>query len=58
MPASAPGTRWTLRLIALGYLAALLALPVGMIFWRTFEHGVGAGVGRADRPSARCTPCG
>jgi sulfate transport system permease protein len=41
MPASAPGTRWTLRLIALGYLAALLALPVGMIFWRTFEHGVG-----------------
>ncbi len=29
-----------LRTIALGYLAALLAAPVLMIFYRTFEHGL------------------
>jgi sulfate transport system permease protein len=31
-----------LRVLALGYLAALLLVPVGMVFYRTFEHGVGA----------------
>ena len=30
-----------LRVLALGYLAALLLVPVGMVFYRTFEHGVG-----------------
>jgi sulfate transport system permease protein len=30
-----------LRFAALGYLAVLLLVPVGMVFWRTFEHGVG-----------------
>src|SRR5947209_34202 len=30
-----------LRFVALGYLAMLLLLPVGMIVWRTFEGGVG-----------------
>jgi sulfate transport system permease protein len=34
--------RITLRMIALGYLALLLLAPVGVIFYRTFEHGVGA----------------
>jgi len=29
-----------LRTLALGYLAMLLLLPVGMIFYRTFEHGL------------------
>jgi sulfate transport system permease protein len=33
-------TRLTLRVIALGYLLALLAIPVGMVFYRTFEHGI------------------
>jgi sulfate/thiosulfate transport system permease protein len=28
------------RTIALGYLALLLGAPVGMIFYRTFEHGL------------------
>jgi len=28
--------------VAIGYLAALLALPVGLVFYRAFEHGVGA----------------
>jgi sulfate transport system permease protein len=30
-----------LRLTALVYLAFLLVLPVGIVFWRTFEHGLG-----------------
>ena len=33
--------RLTLRTIALGYLAMLLIVPVGMIAYRTFEHGAG-----------------
>ena len=35
------GSRLALRSIALGYLAFLLALPVGLVFWRSFGHGVG-----------------
>jgi sulfate transport system permease protein len=31
-----------LRSVALGYLALLLIVPIGLIFFRTFEHGVGA----------------
>jgi sulfate/thiosulfate transport system permease protein len=31
--------RYALRFAALGYLAALLVVPVGYVFWRTFEHG-------------------
>lgn len=30
-----------LRAVALAYLALLLVLPVGLVFWRTFQHGVG-----------------
>lgn len=33
--------RHGLRLAALAYLAFLLVLPVGIVFWRTFEHGPG-----------------
>ncbi len=32
--------RYTLRLVAIAYLAFLLVLPVGLVFWRTFEHGL------------------
>ena len=31
-----------LRTLALGYLAVLLLVPVGVVFYRTFEHGVGS----------------
>jgi sulfate/thiosulfate transport system permease protein len=34
--------RLGLRCLALGYLAVLLLIPVGMVFYRTFEHGIGA----------------
>lgn len=31
--------RWTLRVLAVGYLAALVGVPVGMIAYRAFAHG-------------------
>jgi sulfate transport system permease protein len=31
--------KYVVRFAALGYLAFLLALPVGYVFWRTFRHG-------------------
>ena len=34
--------RLGLRFVAIGYLAALLAFPVGLVFYRAFEHGVAA----------------
>ena len=33
--------RLALRFTALGYLALLLGLPVGFVFYRAFEHGIG-----------------
>ena len=44
--------RLGLRSLALGYLAALLVLPVGMVFYRTFEHGVGAAWNAVTTPEA------
>lgn len=34
-------SRFGLRTLALGYLALLLIAPVGMVFWRAFESGLG-----------------
>jgi sulfate transport system permease protein len=44
--------RLSLRFAALGYLAALLALPVGLVFWRTFENGLGPVWDAATTPEA------
>src|SRR4051812_38271908 len=35
-------TRIALRVLALAYLAALLLVPVAVVFYRPFEHGIGA----------------
>src|SRR6266511_284532 len=35
-------SRLGLRAVALGYLALLLAMPVGFVFYKTFEKGLGA----------------
>ncbi len=32
--------KYTLRFVGLGYLAVLLAAPVGLVFYRAFEHGL------------------
>jgi sulfate transport system permease protein len=46
--------RWrvTLRSFALGYLALLLLIPVGMVFYRTFEHGAMAVFDSVTTPAA------
>jgi sulfate/thiosulfate transport system permease protein len=44
--------RLSLRFAALGYLAALLAFPVGLVFWRTFENGLAPVWDAATNPEA------
>ena len=44
--------RLTLRSVALGYLALLLALPVGMVVVRSLEGGVGAAWAAVTTPEA------
>ena len=50
---SVRASRLSLRFVALGYLAALLALPVGMVFYRAFENGVGAAFEAVTTPEAQ-----
>jgi sulfate transport system permease protein len=45
-------TRWLARYLALGYVALLVAVPVGLILWRTFVPGVGAFVDSITTPAA------
>jgi sulfate transport system permease protein len=33
-------SRWGLRVLGLGYVLLLLLLPLGLIFYKTFEHGL------------------
>jgi sulfate/thiosulfate transport system permease protein len=44
--------RYALRFASLGYLAVLLVAPLGFIFWRTFEHGVGPAWAAVTTPDA------
>ncbi len=44
--------RHAVRVAALGYLAVLLVAPVGFVFWRTFEHGVGPAWDAVTTPDA------
>ncbi len=46
------GARIGLRVVALLYLAFLLVIPVGLIFWRTFENGVGPVIDALTEPDA------
>ncbi len=45
-------SRWSLRLIALAYLALLLILPVAVVFIKTFEHGFSDAWGWMTTPAA------
>jgi sulfate transport system permease protein len=45
--------RYLLRFGALAYLALLLVVPVGLVFWRTFEDGFGTAWDSVTTPSAR-----
>jgi sulfate transport system permease protein len=46
--------RWRigLRVVALGWFLLLLLAPVGLVFLRTFEHGVGAVIDSITTPAA------
>jgi sulfate/thiosulfate transport system permease protein len=44
--------KWGLRGLAFGYLGLLLLAPVGMIFYKTFEHGLGPPVEAMTSPEA------
>lgn len=44
--------RYLLRFTALGYLAALLAVPVGLVGYRAFEDGIGDFFGAITTPEA------
>jgi sulfate/thiosulfate transport system permease protein len=44
--------KYTLRFVSLGYLAVLLVAPIGFVFWRTFEHGVGPAWDAVTTPDA------
>ncbi|MEA2125172.1 MAG: sulfate/thiosulfate transport system permease protein [Solirubrobacteraceae bacterium] len=45
-------TRLTLRTCALLYLLVLLVVPVGLVFYRTFEHGIGHVIDSVSTPAA------
>jgi sulfate/thiosulfate transport system permease protein len=44
--------KYGLRFAALGYLALLLVVPVGMILYRTFEHGIAPAWDAVTSPDA------
>ena len=46
--------RWRigLRVVALSWFGLLLLAPVGLVFYRTFEHGVGAVIDSITTPAA------
>ena len=51
MTARAP--RYALRFAAVGYVFLLLALPLGLIFYRTFEHGLAPAWHAVTTPGAK-----
>jgi sulfate transport system permease protein len=46
-------SRWPLRLVGLSYLLVVLAAPVGLVFYRAFEHGIGPAWDAVTTPAAR-----
>jgi sulfate/thiosulfate transport system permease protein len=50
---SGRASRLGLRTIALGYIAALLVLPIGLVFYRTFEHGLAPAWDAVTTPEAQ-----
>jgi sulfate/thiosulfate transport system permease protein len=44
--------KYALRVFSLSYLAVLLVAPVGYVFWKTFEHGVGPAWDAVTTPDA------
>jgi sulfate transport system permease protein len=54
MPTRAAGVgRWSLRALALGYLAVILLVPVGAVIWRAFGDGLAPVWQAVTAPDAR-----
>jgi sulfate transport system permease protein len=45
--------RWPLRIVGLSYLLVILAAPVGLVFYRAFEHGIGPAWEAVTTPEAK-----
>ena len=45
--------RWGLRALGLSYILVVLAAPVGLVFYRAFEHGVGPAWDAVTTPEAK-----
>lgn len=45
-------SRWALRIAAVGYVGILVALPVGLVLWRTIDQGAAAFVDGITGPEA------
>jgi sulfate transport system permease protein len=50
--AAALASRYGLRVVALGYLAVILAAPLALVFWNAFEDGFGAAWDAVTSPAA------
>jgi sulfate transport system permease protein len=46
-------SRWGLRFVGLSYLLVVLAAPVGLVFYRAFEHGLGPAWDAVTTPAAK-----
>ena len=44
--------KYALRVFSLSYLAVLLVAPVGYVFWKAFEHGIGPAWDAVTTPDA------
>ena len=44
---------WPLRIVGLSYLLVVLAAPVGLVFYRAFEHGFGPAWDAVTTPEAK-----
>ena len=49
---ASPAGKWLMRIIMLTYLTFLLILPVGLVFWRTFEKGIAPVIEALTTPEA------
>ena len=45
--------RLSLRVVALGYLGLLLVVPIGMVFYRALENGIGPAWDAVTTPPAQ-----
>jgi sulfate transport system permease protein len=44
-------SKYIMRVVGLGYLTLLVGVPVGLIFWRTFEHGISPVIDSLTEPA-------